>query len=197
MNDDPNLHLSESQILVSLVDETDLPPEMRSHLAMCAHCQAVRQLQTDRLQRLTDLAGASVPISSRRIILPEETLGLSRPGLLRLWARCWRPALFVGAMAALVLLVTTLWWQPIQQRQLARLDQEWQEDGVLLAEVQRLTTEPLPTAYGLIAGEETLDAEDDPWDWLVPDDDAPTLSRRGSRVLDVQLGKGVRDIPAV
>jgi hypothetical protein len=197
MNDDHNLHLSESQILVSLVDETDLPPETRSHLAMCAHCQAVRQLQADRLQRFTDLAGASVPRSSRRIILPEETLGLSRPGLLRFGTSSWRLALILGAMAALVLLVTTLWWKPIQQRQLAKLNQEWQEDGVLLAEVQRLTTEPLPTAYGLIAGEEPLDAEEDPWDWLVPDDDAPTLSKRGSGVQDVEFGKGTRDIPAV
>lgn len=196
MNDDHDLHLSESQVLVSLVDETDLPPEMRSHLAMCAHCQALRRLQTDRLQRLTDLAGAGVPTSSRRIILPEETLGLSRPGLLRFWARSWRPALFLGAMAALVLLVTILWWKPIQQRQMARLDQEWQEDGALFAEVQRLTTEPLPSAYGLIAGEEAVDAEEDPWDWLVPDDDASTLSKRGSRIFDVQLGRGARDIPA-
>jgi hypothetical protein len=196
MNDDYDVHLSESQVLASLVDESDLPPETRSHLAMCAHCQAVRRLHTDRLQRLADLAGASIPKSSRRMILPEETIGLSRAELLRLWARCWKPALFVGAMAALVLLVTTLWWQPIQQRQLAKLDQEWQEDGALLAEVQRLTTEPLPSAYGLIAGEEAVDAEEDPWDWLLPDDDASSLSKRGSRVFDVQLGKGARDIPA-
>jgi hypothetical protein len=31
---------------------------------------------------------------------------------------------------------------------------------------------------------------------LVPDDDAPALSKRGSRVFDGQFGKGARDIPA-
>jgi hypothetical protein len=191
MIDGKDSHVDEGQILISLVDDADLTAEARAHLAVCPECQGARQRHADQLQRLAELAQRGVPAPLRRVTLPRE-LGPA-PGKARhqSWSLQWKPALALAAVAMVVMVLVTLWWQPAQERQLVRLEQEWQDDRILIAEVRRLETDALPSLYGSIAGEDDFDSDEDTWDLMVPGADEETLSDQGSPGVDGQPVKTI------
>jgi len=117
------------------------------------------------------LARAGVPQPSRRVALAKDAADSGKPFAPRFWPHSWKPAFVLGVTVAVVLVVTTLWWHPLRDRQRARWDRQWQEDQTLISDVQHLITEPLPPAYGFMAGEVAVDSDEAPWDWLVPGDD--------------------------
>jgi hypothetical protein len=180
MTDDHASHLDEAQVLVSLVDEDDLPAAARSHLAVCPACMAARQRHANRLQRLAELAREAVPAPSRRVTLPREgrtsTGGKPYPR----WSLAWKPAFALAAVALVVITLGTLQWKSGQEGRLAGLNRELQDDRVLITEVQRLETDALPSLYAAIAGDDDVDVDEDQWDWMVPDTEDDTLSGRGA-----------------
>jgi len=180
MTDDNASHLDEAQVLAALVDEDDLPAATRAHLAVCPTCQAERRRHANRLQRLAELAREAAPTPTRRVTLPRERRSSAGPEPYFSWSRPWKPALALAAMALVVIMLGTLQWKPGQEGRLAGLNQELREDQVLIAEVQRLETDGLPSLYAAIAGGDDLDVDEDQWDWMVPDAEDDTLSGRGS-----------------
>lgn len=75
---DKKIHLNEDQILLSLIDENDLPEEMRSHLENCNACQDKRESLLSELECLGKMAGEFTPEPRKRPILPVRESGRKR-----------------------------------------------------------------------------------------------------------------------
>jgi len=75
---DKKIHLNEDQILLSLIDENDLPKEMRSHLENCNACQDKRASLLSELECLGKMAGEFTPEPRQRPILPVRESGRKR-----------------------------------------------------------------------------------------------------------------------
>ena len=67
---DKKIHLNEDQVLLSLVDENDLPEEMGSHLEDCEACQDKRASLLSELGCLGKMAAEFTPAPRKRPILP-------------------------------------------------------------------------------------------------------------------------------
>ena len=91
-------HLTEEQILISLVDDNDLAEDARSHLLACPLCKDKKTAIMSELERLGEMAKKFAPSPRKKITLP---LRPSRRIGLRL------PAFAAGL--AMVLLIVILW----------------------------------------------------------------------------------------
>ncbi len=72
------IHMNEDQVLLSLIDENDLPKEMRSHLEGCKACQDKRASLLSELECLGKMAGKFTPAPRKRPILPVRESGRKR-----------------------------------------------------------------------------------------------------------------------
>lgn len=75
---DKKIHLNEDQVLLSLVDENDLPEEMRSHLGDCTACQDKRMSLLSELEYMGKMACEFTPTPQKRPILPAREPGRKR-----------------------------------------------------------------------------------------------------------------------
>ncbi len=66
---DKNPHLSEDQILLSLVDENDLSDHMKNHLLSCSVCQDKKGILEFDLERLGRMAKDFTPLPRKKPVL--------------------------------------------------------------------------------------------------------------------------------
>ena len=132
-------HLSEDQIIIALVDETDLPDDRRTHLSDCPHCRQVLEAAKEPFERIEALAGDHTPGSMRPVRIDGQ-----RPARPR--SLSWRTGLaWTTAAAVLLAMIWAGPWvrdlrRPENEGATAALDPE----ALFMAEVARLGDDPLP-----------------------------------------------------
>jgi hypothetical protein len=97
---DKTPHLSEDQILLSLVDENDLSDHMKNHLLSCSVCQDKKGVLASDLERLGRMAKDFTPLPRKKPVLssPKSHLfGFRLP--------------VYAAGLAMVLIIAFLWGQ--------------------------------------------------------------------------------------
>ncbi len=163
-------HLNEDQLIRSLVEEVDLPPNLREHLTVCAVCKATKQKMEARLERLGELARESSPPPRRKVRLSEFDRRHVQPFW---WGWNWRSLCAAGFGAALLLLMLTnmLPTKDKPENRTAQLEREMTEDEQLLDSVDRLEENALPTFYVEVSDLSDPDFDEDFIDFVVPADD--------------------------
>lgn len=91
-------HLGEDQIMVSIVDEDDLPEKARLHLEACPACRERRGALLKQLQKMGHLARALAP-RPRPVRLPEPKAS---------WGLSFRWPVLASALASL-LIIAAVW----------------------------------------------------------------------------------------
>lgn len=139
-----NRHLTQDEILVALVDETDLGPDLQTHLSTCRQCSGEKTKLEQQLHQLSHMAEQMAPVPARHIRLPETKDRSYVQG--RWW---WKPAL--GMATAMVLVIILVWPQAkiYIQTHMGKneMPRETQQDNQLIAQVDDLVKDPLPMKY--------------------------------------------------
>lgn len=171
IHSDPNEpHLAENDILLAVIDDTDLSDRQRRHLTRCSHCQTQKEQIEQELARLGQLAKRYSPAPQRRITAVE---GKDRSP----WFS-WGFALSAAALAAVILVVLgTFLIRSQQQGNVGNLAQNMVEAEKLMSEVNVLVENALPPVYLDIVGEADVSADEDFFDFLIPNtDQTPRIS---------------------
>ena len=175
MSQQKNGHLDDEQIIQAVVDETDLPAPLRTHLADCSQCRVKKERLSQSLLHLGRMAQNLAPSPRQGIMLPAEKA--SRAFWLQAWQ--WRSLLTAGVAVALV--VAVVWWKgPVTttpESQQALLGDEMREDEELMTEIRWLEEHALPLTYSDISGEYSSSSDDEFMEFLIPDTHNDTLSR--------------------
>jgi hypothetical protein len=177
---DPNEpHLAENDILLAVIDDTDLSDRQREHLARCSRCRTQKEQLEQELTRLGQLAKRYSPALRRRITLVE------RKDRSPLFSRGF--ALSAAAVAATILLVLGIFLiRSQQQGNVGNLAQNMVEAEKLMSEVNVLVENALPPVYLDIVGETDMSMDEDFFDFLIPTtDEAPRISalaEKGSKL---------------
>jgi hypothetical protein len=171
MSTDHN-HLDSDQLLQAVVGTGDLPKPLRLHLKNCPHCSQEVDRMAARFGDIGRMARELSPDALGRVRLPDTQrrffLG-RRVGL--------RPAL--GMVVALVLLMMIALYRPLGNRPMkmpvietAELNPE--AEAQLFAEIQALLHNPLPDDYQQLSGDDGIEDQGDPTDFIVPEVEAET-----------------------
>jgi hypothetical protein len=158
-------HLTKDEMLMALVDETDLGPELQTHLSTCLRCNGEKKKLEQQLHQLGHIAEQMAPVPTRSIRLPEtEDRFYSH-------SRWWRRP--VLGMAAVMVLVMILVWplaklyiQPDIQKN--EMTQDTQQDNQLIAQVDVLVIDALPMKYQDILGADEPELDPDFMQYIVP-----------------------------
>lgn len=169
MGNEKNTHLSTDQLLKAIVDEGELSPEMRNHLADCPQCQKEKKKTERHLDALSQTAKRMVPATSRTVRLPEKKIPTSYWKGLRL-----RP---VYAMATVILFVVIAVWWPGRFESTPEPDQivmvyELQEEEQLMIDVGMVVENALPEAYQNVLTVFETEPEEDFMQFIVPSEES-------------------------
>jgi len=166
MSHEKNRHLSEEEIIHSIVDEDDLSDELKEHLSSCSLCGSDKERLEKPLSRLGNMAVDFAPLRDSPVVLPErETI---RPNRLRTWQR----RSLVGAGVAVVLLLVLFWgrapFTPYPDTKQVQWDVEAEQDEKLMTEIRWLEEHALPEIYFELAGESILGVSEEFIEFIVP-----------------------------
>lgn len=172
-------HLNDNQLLWAVVDEEELTPAAREHIQFCPGCAGALEEMRRDLEQLGDRAEELRPASTRRIVPPPREA--RKPPLRALWGR--RPAFQLAVTAILVFVV--LWWTGSFRsgstgKSADLLPATWKSDPVM-AEVDRLVENALPTTYRDISGESYSGFDDGFIQFVVPAGDSEPFSFHSDR----------------
>jgi len=133
-----SMHLNEDQILVSLVDENDLPEDLKSHLQACPICQEKKITLISELENLGKTAKAFTPLPRQKPVL---FLQKSRYYIFR------RPVFTAGFSMILIImcLISFQLFTDSSKQITTRLAMETEEDLYLLEDI--LEESALPVYY--------------------------------------------------
>lgn len=158
-------HLTPDQIIMSIVDEAELLPELRSHLESCSRCTNEKIKIERRLSELSRMAKQMAPEPTRRIRLPETKYRSY------FWSgRRFGVALGVAMVFVLILIVV---WHPGKYTTRPDLGRdmavrETKKDDQLLTEIGILVKNALPEAYQNILDSGEPEFEGDFMQYIVP-----------------------------
>ena len=164
MTSQKDLHLEEDQLVIAVVDETDLSQSQRNHLLICRQCREGKEKIEEDLARLGQMTERFSPSPKRKVSLPAE-----KPQRSFWWS--WQTKTALGA--ALVAIFIGVAGIPT----LFENKQEMLEDEEFMTEVSMLAENALPQEYLDITGEtgEEMDEEfmefmtpmieDEPWSY--------------------------------
>ncbi|MBW2093956.1 MAG: hypothetical protein JRI80_03630 [Deltaproteobacteria bacterium] len=158
-------HLTEDQIIRSVIDETELPRHLKEHLDRCSECREEKVRLERDLAALGDAASRLAPRPKRPVVLPEtreKSLG---------WLAGHHSWALASAVCA-VLVVFFLGWNffiRLPQSRLAGVEAEIQKDGQFMAEINELVENPLPQVYRAISGEGYAEVDEDLMDFVIPE----------------------------
>ena len=135
---DKSMHLNEDHILVSLVDENDLPEDIKSHLQACSICQEKKITLISELENLGKTAKAFTPLPRQKPVL---FLQKSRYYIFR------RPVFTAGFSIILIImcLISFQLFTNSSKQITTRLAMETEEDLYLLEDI--LEESALPEYY--------------------------------------------------
>ena len=91
-------HLDEDQIIVSIVDENDLPKKLKSHLDACPVCQEGKKALMAQLEEMGRMAKELAP-RPQGIVLPEPKVS---------WGLSFRWPVVASGLASLVI-IAAVW----------------------------------------------------------------------------------------
>ncbi len=181
-------HLSEDQTIWSVIDESVLSSELKTHMASCGLCvDSKRKLEMD-LKQLGNNARNFAPTMERKTALPLERSG-EKSGFFSFWHFNTNPVLSLAA-TAVILIVIALWSPVFKSGPVFKLDnglrtveadrQIWEADE-LLTEISRLSENSLPVVYMDISGESYLGLEEEFIEFVSPPitNDPLTFKKRG------------------
>ena len=182
MNADKGYHLEEKQIIMAVVDESDLPLAQQEHLVACPKCRTSKERLEQELAWLSHTAELFAPHPQKQISLSAE-----KPRSAIGWFGS-RRALGVALTAAFVIIV--VWWFG-----LTRITPEggvgmpapesWETDS-FMTEIGILVENALPQEYRDISGEYDSLFEEECMQFFVPSIHNNSLSldpgRKGERL---------------
>jgi hypothetical protein len=97
MRSKDDIHLTEEQLIMAVVDEQELTGEHRLHLAECQLCNAKVEQFREELQLFGENSRSTVPPMTRTITLPDEEPASATS------SSSWLPSFGAAVMAGLVL----------------------------------------------------------------------------------------------
>jgi hypothetical protein len=164
MHHDPDLHLSDDELLRAMIDPADLDPVRRAHFDACPHCRRQSEELTRPLSRLGQLARQMAPEPRKSFRLPAHSAPVRR----------WyvKPALALGALGVLVFAVTL--WRPLTRTSRTptpMVAHQVENDEQLMEEIDTLVENALPEKYQQLAalsGDRSVEDLDEFMDWMVP-----------------------------
>jgi hypothetical protein len=168
MNNENNpidCHLTKDEILMALLDETDLGPELQIHLSTCLRCNGEKKKLEQQVHQLGHMAEQMAPVPTRSIRLPETKDRFYSH------SRWWRQPV-LGMAAVMILLMILVWpqakhyFQPNIQKN--AMTQDAQQDNQLIAQVDVLVEDALPMKYQDILGADEPELDPDFMQYIVP-----------------------------
>ena len=173
MNSNTDEHLDEDQLIRAVVDANDLPAAVRNHLAECDQCRAGKHSFEKELASLGQLAERLAPKPQRRIVLPG-----AKTKRINLNFLDWRNLAAAAATMAAVLIVVwgTYTVHDISEHRAAERTAERREAQQLLAEVNMLVDNALPSFYLEISGANSPDNDEEFYQFLIPSTKEKNLS---------------------
>jgi hypothetical protein len=178
MNTSNGPHLDEDQLVWAVVDEAELPLQLREHLSTCPICRANREKTARDLARLGEMARRFSPSPTKPIALPAE-----EPRTVVGWSWRWRT--YVGAAVAAALIFAILWRIPVFKSPPAEngnmLAVEMQETEQFMTEIAMLVDNALPAVYLDISAELSPDVGREPMQFVVPSAEDEPLSHNSRK----------------
>ena len=161
---DPDLHLTDDDLLRAMIDPSDLDAARQAHLDSCRHCRRQIEDLSDHYRRLGQMARAMAPEPRQAFRVPAD----HAPG------RPWylKPAMALGVMGVLVFAVTL--WRPftrISPTPTPMVAEKFENDDQLMEEIDALVEDALPEKYRQLAalpGDRSVEDLDAFIDWVVP-----------------------------
>ena len=166
-------HPDESQLLLAIVDEAELPDSIREHLSLCPRCRAdIKKIKQD-LYNLGQTARQLAPLTRRKISLPVE-----KPSRIYKWLHDWR--LSFGAIATAAVVILLIWLSIpstiLHEDSLDIMAQVTWDDDVFITEINMLTKNAVPQVYLDIIGEHYVGIDDEFINFVVPVFETDSLS---------------------
>jgi hypothetical protein len=159
-------HLSEDEIVVAMVDPTDLAPSRQSHLHHCRHCETARRQLERGLARFGERVDQWTPSPLGPASFPDRPIRIRGIG----WKWAWK-GITAAAAAALVIMVVNL------GPQLATVG-HFDPSGIaekapieierLVGQVNALVENALPSTYVQLTGGNGSMIDDKFMDFIVP-----------------------------
>ena len=164
MTSQKDLHLEEDQLLIAVVDETDLSQSQRNHLLTCRQCREGREKIEGDLARLGQMTEHFSPSPKRRISLPPEKSQRS------FWWS-WQTRTTLGAAVAAIFIgivgIPTL-FENMQAIRGNTYTQEMLEAEQFMTEVSMLAENALPQEYLDITGETDEEPDEEFMEFITP-----------------------------
>lgn len=165
MSVDKSVHLSEDQLLMAIVEESDLPISLREHLYTCQQCRADKVRFEQKLTQVSRMAKNYTPPSKQRISLPD-----SEHRSFYLWFSGRRAAFGLALTVAMLTLV--VWWTaPFKITPEGGVEitaREMQEAESFMIEISILAENALPTVYMDINGESYTGFDEEFMQFIIP-----------------------------
>jgi|GEM_PF-657655 len=179
-----DLHLSYDELLQAMIDPLDLSPTQQAHFKYCPHCRRRTEDLTDLYTRLGQMAKQMAPKPRRALRVPVHNAPVGR------WQ--FKPGIALGVLGVLIFVFTS--WGPeftrIHQTPTPTVVQNFENDDLLMEEIERLVEDALPVKYQRMAAlsdDRSAGYLDELIDWVVPspesadDFEQPAISDRLSR----------------
>lgn len=175
MNAHKGLHLDEKQLLMAVVDESDLPTQLRTHLSACTLCRNKKKEFGKNLEKLGRMAERFTPYGKRKSALPANI-----PGGFR-WLSWNLRSTFAVAVTVMFLLAFV--WNLSFFRNTSdnvidmAAEEVWETDS-FMAEVNRLTEDAFLSVYRdiSISGELYSDFDEEFMHFITPSTNNDSLS---------------------
>lgn len=167
MNNSRSPHLTDKQIIASLVNENDLTAQEREHLKDCSICSVSRHNLAAQLYGISEEARRCMPAPQRRVALPEaEVVGG------KAWKSRWHAGLAVAAASFVFIITLTLpllFTENLHPYGKLSLTAETVADERLIATTKDIEENCLPASLQEIVPDMgTVDENDDILDYMAP-----------------------------
>jgi hypothetical protein len=164
MKKDTEKHPEESQLLMALVDEKELPPDIQKHFNHCQDCAGQLQILQEALETLGSKTEENVPPMTRKVYLEEENIGFMG----------WRYQFGLPSYGALAIVACALliffWPRPeYSQNDQFSGSVDFVEDELIMQEIGNLIENPLPEDLKDMTSDMIIGFDNDFLEFIVPD----------------------------
>ncbi len=161
-----NLHLNEDEIIMAVVDTTDLDQRQQRHLADCGHCRSQIEALSGDLKKMAQMAEATCPAVTKPFRAPVKDSGALD------WLPSGRKLASGLAVAVACIIIGGLYLQSQLSNRSERFARELAEAEQLMLQVDRLVENPLPETIMTISAEGVVEHDEKFFRFLIPDETA-------------------------